>query len=192
MAYRTELMEQILTSKQAQLFIDKMAPIYGNAYTFLWILQSVCVVLDDLMTYPEELKKQVTPQTATWTLDFWEKEYGIATDPLKTIEQRQQSLTQIIKANARNNPKTLEDLIQAITGYKTEIIENVATNKFRVEVHGYVDDTSGIIKVIEKRKPAHLIYELSIGEKLDTEVSMYNSVVGYIMNETYGKVEVIN
>lgn len=192
MSYRTDLMEQILTSKQAQLFIDKMAPIYGNATTFLWILQSLCVVLDDLMTYPEEIKKQVTPQTATWTLSYWEKEYGIATDPSKTIEQRQQSLTQIIRANARNNPKTLEDLIQSVTGYKTEIIENVAKNTFRVEIHGYVDDTSGIIKVIEKRKPAHLIYELSIGEKLETEVPIYNSVVGYIMNETYGKVEVIN
>lgn len=192
MSYRTELMEQILTSKQAQLFIDKMAPIYGNAYTFLWILQSVCVVLDDLMTYPEEIKKQVTPQTATWTLHYWEKEYGIATDPLKTIEQRQQSLTKIIRANARNNPKTLEDLIQAITGYKTEIVENVGKNKFRIKVYGYVEDTSGIVKVIEKRKPAHLIYELAVGETLDTEVATYNGVVGYIMNETYGKVEVIN
>lgn len=192
MAYRTELMEQILTSKQAQLFIDKMAPIYGNAYTFLWILQSVCVVLDDLMTYPEEIKKQVTPQTATWTLDFWEKEYGIATDPSKTIEQRQQSLTRIIRANARNNPKTLEDLIQAITGYTTKIVENVAKNTFRVEVYGYVDDTSGIVKVIEKRKPAHLIYELVVGELLDTETTTYSGVVGLITNETYGKVEVIN
>lgn len=192
MSYRTELMEQILTSKQAQLFIDKMSPIYGKAYTFLWILQSICVVLDDVMDLPEELQKQVTPQTATWTLDFWEKEYGIVTDLSKTIEQRQQSLTKIIRANARNNPRTLEDLIQAITGYQTEIIENVSKNKFRIKVYGYVEDTSGIIKIIEKRKPAHLIYELAVGETLDTEVSMYNGVVGYIVNETYGKVEVMN
>lgn len=192
MSYRTELMEQILTSKQAQLFIDKMAPIYGNAYTFLWILQSICVVLDDVMELPEELKKQVTPQTATWTLDFWEKEYGVATDPSKSIEQRQQSLTKIIKANARNNPKTLEDLIQAITGYETEILENISKNKFRIKVYGYVEDVSGIIKIIEKRKPAHLIYDLAVGELLSTETATYNGVQGYIMSETYGKVEVIN
>lgn len=192
MNYRTELMEKILTSEQAQLFIDKMSPIYGRAYTFLWLLQSIGMVLDDLMTYPEEITKQVTPQTASWTLDFWEKEYGIATDPTKTVKERQQILTKIIKANTRNNPKTLADLITNSTGYATEIRENVSKNKFSVKVYGYLADNTEIKKIIDRRKPAHLIYEIIMSEVLSSEVPMYNSAVGYVNNENLGNVEVIN
>lgn len=177
MTYKTELMEEILTSEQAQLFITQMTPIYGEAYTFLWILQSVGMVLDDLMSYPEEIKKQVTPRTATWTLDYWESEYGITTDPTKTIEERQQILVNILKANARNNPKTLEDLITNTTGYKAEITENVSKNKFLVRLYGYLLDDTALRNVIERRKPAHLIYETFMCELIELTLPTYRNVV---------------
>ena len=177
MTYKTELMEEILTSEQAQLFIDKMAPIYGNAYTVLWILQSIGVVLDELMTYPEEIKKQVIPQTATWTLKYWENEYGLPTDETKTIEERQQILLNRIKANTRNNPKALSNLIENETGFKTEIIENVSKNKFKVRTYGYLLDDTVIRNIIERRKPAHLIYELMLGESIDLTFNTYRNVV---------------
>lgn len=177
MTYKTELMEEILTSEQAQLFIDKMTPIYGKAYTFLWILQSIGMVLDDLMTYPEEIKQQVTPQTATWALAYWENEYGVTTDPNMTIEERQQILLNTIRANTRNNPRALSDLILNETGFKTEIIENVSKNKFKVRVYGYLSDDTELINIIESRKPAHLIYETMLGELIELTLPTYRNVV---------------
>ena len=35
MRYRTDLMESILTSEEAQKIIDFVTPIYGEAYVFL-------------------------------------------------------------------------------------------------------------------------------------------------------------
>ena len=92
MRYRTDLMESILTSEEAQKIIDFVTPIYGEAYVFLWLIQVVGAALDECITCTDQYFNQVTPQTATWAIEFWEDEYAIIPDCSWDLAQRRQNV----------------------------------------------------------------------------------------------------
>lgn len=173
MSYKTELLEQILTSKEAQTIIDYVSPIYGESYVGLWLFQVIGAQLDDMLNWSEELYKQVTPQTATWTIEYWEKEYGIVPEADWTIEQRQQNIMSKMKYRGQMNPKKIEDIVSAIMGVPVEIEENTAKNTFSVYARKNVSDekVARARQEIDNVKPAHLIYNLYIAELKETLVS---------------------
>lgn len=177
MRYRTQLMESILTSPQAQNIIDYLTPIYGEAYVFLWLLQSIGVVLDEGDTFVEEFKEQVTPATATWTIEFWEKEYGIIPDPAWSIEQRRQNIISTIQYKAPINPKKMEDMVSSIVGLPVYIKENSSKNAFTVNIQGYATEYSRAIETIEEMKPAHIIYEIKVSEKAQSILNDYYKIL---------------
>lgn len=125
MRYRTELMESILTSSEAQKIIDFITPTYGEAYAFLWALQVIGYALDDCVKCTDQYLDQVTPQTATWTLEFWEKEYDINPDPAWDMDQRRQNIMAKMRYKAPITPKKLEDMVSATIGHRVEVFENV-------------------------------------------------------------------
>lgn len=177
MRYRTELMESILTSPQAQKIIDYLTPMYGESYVGLWLLQSIGVILDECDTFVEEFKEQVTPSTATWTLEFWEKEYGIVPDPDWDIEQRRQNIMSTIRYKAPVNPKKMEDMVASIVGMPVVISENSAKNTFTVQIKGYTTEYRKAIEAIEKMKPAHLIYTIGVAEVSQSKISEYYKII---------------
>lgn len=162
--YRTELMEEILKSPMAQKIIQLVSPIYGEAYTVLWLYQAIGTILDKLDEWTGSLQDQVLPQTATWSLPYWEEQYGITPDPTLTTEQRRNNILQRIRNKSQTNPKKMEDLISNLAGYSTKVYENFSKNKFRVAIRGNVDDLTEIHALIKEMKPAHLIYEVVIAE----------------------------
>lgn len=176
MRYRTKLMESILTSPQAQKIIDYLTPIYGEAYVFLWILQSIGVVLDEGYTFVDEFINQVTPSTATWTIEFWEKEYGIIPYPSWSIEQRRENIISTMHYKAPINPKKMEDMVSAIVGLPVQIYENTGKNTFTVNILGYTQEYSRAIEAIEKMKPAHIIYDIRVSEKAQSILNDYYKI----------------
>lgn len=75
---KTELMDNILTSPEAQKIIEFVSPVYGDAYTGLHLFNCIGRVLDELDVFPDHFKDQIFVQTADlWSLDYWEKQYGI-------------------------------------------------------------------------------------------------------------------
>lgn len=158
MKYRTEMMEEILTSPQAQKIIDYLTPIYGNAYVCLWIFQAIGVILDEGESFPDEYMDQVTPATATWTIEFWEKEYGIVPDSTLTIEQRRNNLMNKITSMRPINPKRIEEVVSQFYGVESSIEENTAKNTFTIEVHDFINNLDAVRSAVDEIKPAHLIY----------------------------------
>ena len=77
MAVHTKLMEEILTSEEAQKIIDFVSPVYGNSYVALKLFQSIGLALDEINSFPDDFIDQIMIQTATWSLDHWEEQYGL-------------------------------------------------------------------------------------------------------------------
>lgn len=87
MWYKTELMEQILTSESAKRMIDYVSPIYGKSRIGLWLFQIIGLELDDVKEICDDIYDQIFVSRATWSLPYWEKAYEITPLPDQTIEQ---------------------------------------------------------------------------------------------------------
>lgn len=189
MNYRTELMVQILKSDKAQEIIDEVSQIYGDSYVGLWLFQAIGAVLDELSGIVEHLPSEFIPNTATLTLDYWENEYGLPKDSSLTLEQRQQRFSRKFLDQVPYNPARLEVMVAEVLGLasdKVDIIENSSKNKFTVYVRQSVDDLSGAVKIINQKKPSHLIYDISVAEQVYSD---RNVDVALTLN-TYEKYEV--
>lgn len=163
MRYQTDLMRSILTSKTAQRMIDFISPIYGNSYVGLWILQAQGTILDYDCQLAEELRHETNPATATLLLDMWEDHYKLERGTGLTVEQRRARLVEKMRVRGACNPAKMAAAVStALGGVAVEVIENVSKNKFRVKVLEPVDSLEPAIKVIDRIKPAHLIYDILI------------------------------
>lgn len=161
--YKTELTEQILQSPMAQQIIQEVSPIYGEAYTALWLFQVIGTVLDDMKEWATSLEKQVVPQTATWSLPYWEEQYGIITDETWTYERRRQNIVNKMRNRAPMNPAKMERIISVAAGADARIEELTGKNHFTVYISTSKDlvDEDFVRSEINKAKPAHLIYDIA-------------------------------
>ena len=65
MWYKTDLMEQILTSESAKQMIDYVSPIYGKSRIGLWLFQVIGLEIDDVKTICEDIFDQIFVDRAT-------------------------------------------------------------------------------------------------------------------------------
>ena len=160
--YKTELMEQILKSPKAQEIIQQVSPIYGEAYTVLCLYQVIGAVLDEMEEWTDSLEKQAVPQTATWSLPFWEEQYKIITNPTWDNERRRQNIVNKCKNRAPINKHKMESIITVAAGANSRIEELTGKNHFTVYISGKEDlvDENYVRHEIDEAKPAHLIYDI--------------------------------
>ena len=163
----TELMKAILTDETAQRIIDFVSPIYGNSYVALWIYQAIGTVLSEVCTIADQLRYETNASTATLLLDLWEKQYGIPTDKSLTLEQRREQITAKKLSRGPCNPARLAAAVSAaLGGVNVEITENVDQNTFLVNIREYIESITPAVAVIERMKPAHLVYQIRVAERI--------------------------
>ena len=77
MRNETRMMQEILTSPEAQKIIDFISPVYGNAYVGLFLFQAIGSALDSVDQFPEKMKDQLAIQSVTdvGALDYWEDQF---------------------------------------------------------------------------------------------------------------------
>ena len=173
MNYQTELMRAILTNPKAQEIIDYVSPIYGESYVGLWIYQAIGTVLGEICSISDQLRYEANPATADLLLDYWEDHYNIPRDPSLTAEQRRLRL--IVKTQSRSpiNPERLATAVSAaLGGVEVKIFENISKNKFLVNIRDVVDSINPAVAVLERMKPAHLIYEIQISSHTVTDAEL--------------------
>ena len=165
MWYKTDLMEQILTSESAKQMIDYVSPIYGKSRIGLWLFQVIGLEIDDVKTICEDIFDQIFVDRATWGLPIWEKEYGITPLPDQTIEQRRTQISQM-RIKRPLNPKRFEKLI-----------ENTAKNTFQVNLYGEVNNDDEVVRRIEELKPAHLLCDIRVSDVIESETALNYAIV---------------
>ena len=165
MRYTSKYIEEILTSPSARRGLDYITPIYQNAYVALWLMQAIGLETDDFLQWAEEFQDQIIPQTATWSLPYWEDEYGIPTNENLPIEERQRAVLLAVRTRAPMNPKKLAHILSlSVSLAKVDIQENIAKNTFSVVVEEAVNKQKlkKMYEILDKVKPAHLIYWVNI------------------------------
>lgn len=173
MRYQTELMRSILTNETAQKIIDYVSPIYGDSYVGLWLFQAIGVALEEICVIAEQLKDETNPATAELLLDYWEREYGIATDSTPTAEQRRAKIIAKTQSRGPASPAKLSAAVSlALGGVEVDITENVAQNTFLVNVRDYVESITPAVAVLERMKPAHLIYQIRVAARMVTDAEI--------------------
>lgn len=160
--YETELMRKILKSDMAQKMAQEISPRYGEAYVFLWLLETIGAEVGDVDKWCEEYQLQVVPQTATWALEYYEKEFNIIPDPTWSFERRRQTIINKMRNRGPMNPARLADIISAVTGTDVRIVENTGKNRFAVYITATPDmvDEKAVNSAIKKAKPVQLIYDI--------------------------------
>ena len=175
MRNQTELMKSILTDKTAQRIIDYVSPIYGNSYVGLWLYQAIGTALSEICSVADQLRYETNVCTTDLLLDFWELEYGITPDTSLTKEQRR---ARIIDKKLSRGPCNQAQVCAAVStvlgGVEVDITENVAQNTFLVNIREPVDSIVPAVAVIERMKPAHLIYQIRVATQTvsDAEIKV--------------------
>lgn len=170
---RTSYMEQILTSPTAQKMIDYVSPIYGDSYVGLWLFQAIGLILDKPVEYAETFLHEANPTTSVLLLDLWEEHYALPKDSTLTMEQRQARLMAKLVSRGPCNPVRLAAAVSsAIGGIEVRIVENVAPNTFRVEIQEPIPSIAPVAAVLDKKKPAHLLYVIQTVHEVEAETDV--------------------
>lgn len=172
---RTELINQIITSPEAERILDFVSPIYGKSYVGLWLFEVIGRELDDMYHWAVGFADQTVPNRATWSLPYWEAEYGITPDPNDTIEERRAAILQKIMYRGPMNPKKLASIVAVAAGVPTDIEENTGKNKFTVilrdlpinRLTGAVKSVYAARRTVDEAKPAHLIYDMRVEKQIE-------------------------
>ena len=189
MINRTTLSTAILTDETAQRIIDYVSQIYGRSYVGLWLFEVIGEALTSVRGVADELRNETNPITANLLLDYWEAHYNIPADSTMNVKQRQARLESKLLSRGPCNPYRLATAISsALGGVEVEITENIAKNTFLVNIRSAVDDIKPAVAVIEKKKPAHLIYEIRVAMKTVAEADI-KVAIAMTRAESY-KVEV--
>lgn len=182
-------MRAIVADETAQRMIDFVSPIYGNSYVGLWLYQSIGVVIGEAYKLAEQLKSETNPATAELLLDYWEDHYAIPRDSSLSVEQRRNRIILKTQTRGGTSPARLAAAISsALNGVRVEITENVAKNTFLINIREYVESIAPAVAVVERMKPAHLIYQIRVAEQFVAQ-SDINVAVAMTHAEVY-KVEV--
>ena len=156
--------------------LSYLSDIYGEAYTVLSLFRAIGLEFDDLGKYiqfpqnPNEpldlsksLVRQIFPQLATWNIESWERQYGLAIDSTLELKTRQNRVASRVRERAPMNPKKLAQLVSvAALGKSARIEENTGPHKFSIYIScnpGSYNETD-VRRAIDRAKPAHLIYDL--------------------------------
>lgn len=177
MWYKTNLMGKILKSEAAQRVIDYVSDIYGESYVGLWLFQVIGIVLDDVNAIIMSLYDEIFPETSEKLLPYWEKEYGIIPDDTLTAEERRANIKAKMQLIAPVNPAKLENFLSDVTGNEVMVTETPGSNQIVVDVIGYVDDLTGMKAVIDRLKPAHVIYEIHTSDVVNAQIESRYRIV---------------
>ena len=176
MRNQTELMRSILTSKKAQEIIDYVSPVYGDSYVGLWLFQAIGTALDELCTIAEQLRYETSLETADLLMEYWCKMYGYTYSSLLGPDWARLMIA-LSKfeffGGSPANPYNIENAVsKALGDVEVEIVENVARNTFLVNIKEHVDSILPAVAVLERLKPAHLIYQIRVATQTVSEADI--------------------
>jgi hypothetical protein len=140
------------------------------------ILQAEGSEFDKLRQALNEILDQYFASTATWWLDTWEQELGLAVSPDQPIEQRRDKIKSRLRGYGTATVKLIQIVAEAYDKGRVDVIENIpaytVTIKF-VDTTGIPPNLEDLKAAVRAVLPAHLdlVYEFNyfVWDELDSQ-----------------------
>ena len=158
-----EEQDKIEIKREADL-LEYLPSFYHNSDVIKTFMESNSIEVDTLKAYIEDLSKNLYVKTATWGLDLFEEELGLATDKSISYEERRERILAKKRGNGTTTKAMIKNTAEAFSGGEVEVIENFNDYSFVVKfvgVKGIPKNLTLFKNMIEEIKPAHLNYELA-------------------------------
>jgi uncharacterized protein YmfQ (DUF2313 family) len=138
-----------------------LPPYYRDSRVMSSLLASMAVELGVLWDALNDLLNQFFVTTATWSLELWERELGLASDPGKSYERRREIIVAKLRGAGTTTKQMIIETAAAFSGGEVDAIEYPAESRFLVRfigVKGIPPNMAGFMEMLEGIKPAHLAY----------------------------------
>ena len=169
-------LESIIQSPEAETFLGMVTKgFYDNSYIGLWIYEVIGREWDEMHEWAEGLKKEIQPQTCTWSIDIWEWLYGIEPGEGLTLEYRRQRVLSKILGVKPINPEVIRRGVNKLLGSSNgwaEVHDCVEPYCFEVILNltGHKPlNYAEIFNFIHEIKPAHLKMLITAISRFDTK-----------------------
>lgn len=164
MPVEIDLTDEIVKSEAGRRMLSMVSPIYRRSYVGLWMFELLGRSVDEMRAWVESMKQQIAPGTATWSLPYWEEQYGIKIDESIPDARRRAMLLSRTKSRGAFTPGKLKALSEAITGVSARVVERVSPHSFAVYLPFHTDRDARLAEEIRRVKPAHMTFELRYEE----------------------------
>ena len=165
-------LDELPTREIAQDMMQMISPIYEKSYVGKWIFEVMGASLELAKSTALSLREQAFPETATWSIAYWEDSYGIHPNESLSLEERRKQVIQ--KRNFRKpmNPARIEMLVENLCGRKTKLRENVEPHVFEIEIASGSTDASlnKIIDLINEVKQAQKSFRIIFGASTSIKI----------------------
>ena len=147
-------MERKLTDQLPERYLN--SPEVGAAAGILWVLGEVfrARALDWLA--------QLTIDTATWGIVYWEREYGVTPQATDTLDDRRSRVKAKLRAPQTVTAAMLENLTDSYINGQSEVTELPREHKVKIRFNGEYGVpanleslTGALLEVL----PSHVVYE---------------------------------
>lgn len=155
-------MDKITTPTGIRMLQSVSPGVYNGDDYVLSIFEANGKIMEEISQVIEQLKYEIYPQNATWTLSYWEDMLGIKYQKLPTDTERVQRVLFELNKYFTVTKYRLENIVNTFIDKKNAIIEDVdGEYAFTIVVPVESRVSPGLREAVEEVKPAHLlaIYE---------------------------------
>lgn len=145
------------------------------------LLNTDQIEIDRMIKYIDDMVSQFYISSATYSLDDWEKEFGIEKNSTLTYVQRRAQILAKLNMRTPASIRRLENLVKkTLNADAVEIIEIPAEYRFVVYVQsGYLVENMKIAdNAVRQARPAHLGYEFINSLIRQRNKKLYVAVTG--------------
>lgn len=150
----------ILGSNAGKRMLEMVSPIYDGSYTGLWMMEVMGREYDALRGIVESMVEQITPRTASWSLPFWEAEYGIVPTGGETILQRRAAVLARRQSVGAFTPYKVKAMAEALTGVSARVVDGERPYTLIVYLSVASAEERRLRRELDRVKPAHLSYAI--------------------------------
>lgn len=165
-----------ITSPSARRMMSYIPKYYGTSRIIRALNQARGQEIDKLRQTLDETLNQFFVSTATWGLDTWEEELGLAAAPAQPISERRDKIRSRLRGYGTCTIKLVKQVAESYDNGAVDVIEDQAGYtliiKF-VDTQGVppnIDDLKAAVRAIV---PAHLVlqyeYAYFLWDELDSE-----------------------
>lgn len=183
-----------MTSVRGQEMMGHLPAYYGGSRIMRSVIDSQGMELDQLRAALDGILQQYYVATATWGLEWWERELGLNVDTAKPVEQRRSVILSKLRGIGSVTAELLQSMAEAYDGGMVEVAAEPGQYRFTVkfvDTLGVPPNLADLQAVIEEIKPAHLAvdYEFTyfLYSALAGSGKTYGDLTGYTYDEILNK-----